>query len=162
MKSEVNKEENMRFGFGLQVVPHRVLTESVSFGRFASETLQWEKWSAFTQNRYLEEVERFTKPGSVAEKKAFFEAHFKSRAAGRTTKTTIEQVTVNETVCGEVQRESLTDKEVRHVEVSDPEVVDSVVPSTDVQAGEVKVTNEEKFHSVALDEVVFFVQASES
>ncbi|KAG2301588.1 hypothetical protein Bca52824_030239 [Brassica carinata] len=71
-----------------EVIPPRgVLKESVSFGRFASETLQWEKWSAFTQNRYLEEVERFTKPGSVAEKKAFFEAHFKNRASGKTTKT---------------------------------------------------------------------------
>ncbi|CAN8253701.1 unnamed protein product [Cochlearia groenlandica] len=79
----------------MMMMPRRVLTESVSFGRFASETLQWEKWSAFTQNRYLEEVERFTKPGSVAEKRAFFEAHFKSRAAsGRATKTKSKQVSV--------------------------------------------------------------------
>uniref|UniRef100_A0A1J3HLJ5 TPX2 C-terminal domain-containing protein n=1 Tax=Noccaea caerulescens TaxID=107243 RepID=A0A1J3HLJ5_NOCCA len=135
-----------------EVVPHRVLTESVSFGRFASETLQWEKWSAFTQNRYLEEVERFTKPGSVAEKKAFFEAHFKSRAAERTTKTTIEEVTVktSDEALREVGKESLIDSDVRHVEVSNPEVVDSVVPSIDVQAGEVKVTKEEKFHSMAV------------
>ncbi|CAA7049760.1 unnamed protein product [Microthlaspi erraticum] len=147
------------------VNPHRVLTESVSFGRFASETLQWEKWSAFTQNRYLEEVERFTKPGSVAEKKAFFEAHFKSRAAaGRTTKTKIEQVNVktsDEALC-EVKKDKLIDSEEVSLvvnEVSNPEVVDSVAPSTsvidetnDVQAGEVKVTTEEKFDSMALDE----------
>lgn len=46
-----------------------------------SESLDWEKWSAFTHNRYLEEVEKYSKPGSVAEKKAYFEAHFKRRRA---------------------------------------------------------------------------------
>ncbi|KAL7135007.1 hypothetical protein ABFS83_11G064100 [Erythranthe nasuta] len=59
----------------------RALTTSVSFGRFMSESLDWEKWSSFTQNRHLEEVERYSKPGSVAEKKAYFEAHFKRRRA---------------------------------------------------------------------------------
>ncbi|KAF4378732.1 hypothetical protein F8388_006183 [Cannabis sativa] len=63
--------------------PCRVLGESISFGRFMSEPLAWEKWSAFTQNRYLEEVERYSKPGSVAEKKAYFEAHYKKKAAER-------------------------------------------------------------------------------
>ncbi|KAJ6351509.1 hypothetical protein OIU78_007432 [Salix suchowensis] len=46
-----------------------------------SESLAWEKWSAFSHNRYLEEVEQFSKPGSVAQKKAYFEAHYKKRAA---------------------------------------------------------------------------------
>ncbi|KAL3649845.1 hypothetical protein CASFOL_006248 [Castilleja foliolosa] len=59
----------------------RALTTSISFGRFESDSLDWEKWSAFTQNRYLEEAERYSKPGSVAEKKAYFEAHFKRRRA---------------------------------------------------------------------------------
>ncbi|CAK9137368.1 unnamed protein product [Ilex paraguariensis] len=45
------------------------------------ETLAWEKWSSFTQNRYMEEVEKYSKPGSVAEKKAYFEAHYKRKAA---------------------------------------------------------------------------------
>ncbi|XP_021292982.1 protein WVD2-like 7 [Herrania umbratica] len=63
--------------------PIRALTESVSFGRFMSESLAWEKWSTFSHNRYLEEVEKFSKPGSVAQKKAFFEAHYKRRAAMR-------------------------------------------------------------------------------
>lgn len=59
------------------------LTTSVSFGRFMSESLAWEKWSSFTQNRYLEEVEKYAKPGSVAEKKAYFEAHYKRKASQR-------------------------------------------------------------------------------
>lgn len=149
--------------FGLQVVvPRRVLTESVSFGRFANETLSWEKWSAFTQNRYLEEVERFTKPGSVAQKKAFFEAHFKNRAAGRVIQTKkIEPVKVkacDEIVCDiDIPKDILVDSqvplvvsngmvmdEVRHGEVSNNEV-NSTVPSvsvidetTDVQTGQVE------------------------
>ncbi|KAF5746507.1 hypothetical protein HS088_TW06G00678 [Tripterygium wilfordii] len=61
----------------------RALTESISFGRFMSESLAWEKWSTFSQNRYLEEVEKFSKPGSVAQKKAYFEAHYKKKAAMR-------------------------------------------------------------------------------
>ncbi|XP_058739438.1 uncharacterized protein LOC131611428 [Vicia villosa] len=57
--------------------------ESVSFGRFTTESLEWEKWSTFSQNqnRYVEEAERFSKPGSVAQKKAFFEEHYKKLAA---------------------------------------------------------------------------------
>jgi regulatory protein YycI of two-component signal transduction system YycFG len=46
-----------------------------------TETLEWEKWSAFSHNRYVEEAERISKPGSVAQKKAFFEAHYKKLAA---------------------------------------------------------------------------------
>lgn len=48
-----------------------------------SESLAWEKWSAFSHNRYLEEVEKFAKPGSVAQKKAYFEAHYRRKAALR-------------------------------------------------------------------------------
>lgn len=53
---------------------------SISFGRFATESLSWEKRSSFSHNRYLEEVEKYSRPGSVIEKKAYFEAHFKKRA----------------------------------------------------------------------------------
>ncbi|XP_048632135.1 protein WVD2-like 7 isoform X5 [Brassica napus] len=60
------------------------LGQSVSFGRFMSEKLDWEKWSSFpTQNRYVAEAERYSRPGSVAQKKAFFEAHYKKLAAAR-------------------------------------------------------------------------------
>ncbi|MCI21387.1 neurofilament heavy polypeptide-like [Trifolium medium] len=59
----------------------KAFEESVSFGRFMTETLEWEKWSTFSHNRYVEEAERISKPGSVAQKKAFFEAHYKKLAA---------------------------------------------------------------------------------
>ncbi|KAL6969499.1 hypothetical protein U1Q18_029212 [Sarracenia purpurea var. burkii] len=54
---------------------------SVSFGRFESDSLSWEKWSSFSTNKYLEEVEKCSTPGSVAQKKAYFEAHYKRIAA---------------------------------------------------------------------------------
>ncbi|KAM0885778.1 hypothetical protein ACQ4PT_030112 [Festuca glaucescens] len=52
------------------------LGESVSFGRFLSEPLDWGKWSAFEHNRYLEEAAGQSRPGSVAQKKAFFEERY--------------------------------------------------------------------------------------
>ncbi|XP_043706742.1 endochitinase A-like [Telopea speciosissima] len=61
--------------------PIHALAESVSFGRFLSESLDWEKWSSFSHNRYLEDVEKYSRPGSVAQKKAYFEAHYKKIAA---------------------------------------------------------------------------------
>ncbi|XP_019423601.1 PREDICTED: protein WVD2-like 7 [Lupinus angustifolius] len=62
-------------------VSNSALQVSVSFGRFESESLSWEKWSTFSPNKYLEEVEKCATPGSVAEKKAYFEAHYKKIAA---------------------------------------------------------------------------------
>lgn len=64
-------------------LPIHALSQSVSFGRFMSESLAWEKWSTFSHNRYVEEAEKFSRPGSVAQKKAFFEAHYKKIAAQR-------------------------------------------------------------------------------
>ncbi|KAH0732672.1 hypothetical protein KY290_004401 [Solanum tuberosum] len=57
------------------------LGESISFGRFTTESLAWDKWSTFPHKRYVEEAERYAQPGSVAQKKAFFEAHYKKIAA---------------------------------------------------------------------------------
>lgn len=65
----------------LQGNPMLALGESISFGRFMSESLSWEKWSTFSHKKYVEEAERYSQPGSVAQKKAFFEAHYKRIAA---------------------------------------------------------------------------------
>ncbi|RDX71806.1 Protein WVD2-like 7, partial [Mucuna pruriens] len=59
--------------------PICALGESISFGKFMTESLNWEKWSTFTHNRYVEEAEKYSKPGSVAAKKAYFEAHYKRK-----------------------------------------------------------------------------------
>lgn len=61
--------------------PVYALGQSISFGKFVSESLAWKKCSTFSHNRYVEEAKRFSRPGSVAQKKAFFEAHFKDLAA---------------------------------------------------------------------------------
>ncbi|XP_054809909.1 protein WVD2-like 7 isoform X2 [Prosopis cineraria] len=66
---------------GETVASNSSLQVSVSFGRFESESLSWEKWSSFSPNKYLEEVEKCATPGSVAQKKAYFEAHYKKIAA---------------------------------------------------------------------------------
>ncbi|KAL9664301.1 hypothetical protein QQ045_019700 [Rhodiola kirilowii] len=64
-------------GEGDSTTPLRSLEVSVSFGRFDNDLLSWGKWSSFSQNKYLEEVEKCATPGSVAQKKAFFEARNK-------------------------------------------------------------------------------------
>ncbi|KAJ4766274.1 TPX2 (targeting protein for Xklp2) protein family [Rhynchospora pubera] len=56
------------------------LGESVSFGRFLTESLDWGRWSSFNQRKYIEEAERYSQPGSVAQKKALFEARYKKAA----------------------------------------------------------------------------------
>ncbi|KFK41522.1 hypothetical protein AALP_AA2G140600 [Arabis alpina] len=52
---------------------------SIFFGRFEKEGLSWERRSSFSHNKYLEEVDKCSKPGSVTEMKAHFEAHFKKK-----------------------------------------------------------------------------------
>ncbi|CAK7327857.1 unnamed protein product [Dovyalis caffra] len=50
---------------------------SISFGRYAADTLAWEKYSVFSHNRRQEELEKFKAPGLVAQKKAYFEEYYK-------------------------------------------------------------------------------------
>ncbi|KAJ4902518.1 protein WVD2-like 7 [Raphanus sativus] len=52
---------------------NRALSQSVSFGRFTTENLEWGKWSSFSHNKYVDEAEKYSQPGSVAQKKAFFD-----------------------------------------------------------------------------------------
>ncbi|GFP84969.1 hypothetical protein PHJA_000640700 [Phtheirospermum japonicum] len=66
----------------LQGNAKHALGESISFGRFMTDqSLSWDKWSTFPHKKYVEEAERYAQPGSVAQKKAFFEAHYKKIAA---------------------------------------------------------------------------------
>ncbi|XP_009339664.2 protein WVD2-like 7 isoform X2 [Pyrus x bretschneideri] len=64
---------------GLSFQADSLHSGSISFGRFENEVLSWEKRSSFSHNRYVEEVEKCLKPGSVIERKAYFEAHFKKK-----------------------------------------------------------------------------------
>ncbi|KAI5055723.1 hypothetical protein GOP47_0029244 [Adiantum capillus-veneris] len=56
------------------------LSESVSFGRFAVDSHSWVKRSSFNHNQYLEELGNCSTPGSVRQKKAYFEAYYKAIA----------------------------------------------------------------------------------
>ncbi|KAK7368215.1 hypothetical protein VNO80_10239 [Phaseolus coccineus] len=65
--------------FSMEFQVDSIHSGSISFGRFENEPLSWERRSSFSHNRYLEEVEKCSKPGSVIQKKAYFEAHFKKK-----------------------------------------------------------------------------------
>ncbi|KAK9675734.1 hypothetical protein RND81_11G026800 [Saponaria officinalis] len=78
---ETPKKVENNMGESVTNVPY--LQQSVSFGRFERDSLCWERWSTFPTNKYLEEVEKCSTPGSVAQKKAYFEAHYKKIAARR-------------------------------------------------------------------------------
>ncbi|GMH01988.1 hypothetical protein Nepgr_003827 [Nepenthes gracilis] len=73
-------EGNIAEPFRLSFQIESMHSGSISFGRFEAESLSWERRSSFSHNRYLEEAEKFSKPGSVTEKAAYFEAHFKKKA----------------------------------------------------------------------------------
>ncbi|KAG9139260.1 hypothetical protein Leryth_011269 [Lithospermum erythrorhizon] len=70
--------ENSTYTINFQADP--LHSGSISFGRFENESLCWERRSSFSHNRYLEDAEKYSRPGSVNEKKAYFEAHFRRRA----------------------------------------------------------------------------------
>ncbi|RID76312.1 hypothetical protein BRARA_B03291 [Brassica rapa] len=72
---------------------NHALNQSISFGKFMTENLEWGKWSTFSHKKYVEEAEKYSRPGSVAQKKAFFEAHYK-RIAEAKKAATEEQPTV--------------------------------------------------------------------
>ncbi|KAL7233315.1 hypothetical protein ACSBR1_017028 [Camellia fascicularis] len=61
--------------------PYCALTTSISFWRFMLESLACEKWSCFSNNQYLEEAKKSSKPGLVAQRKAYFEALYKRNGA---------------------------------------------------------------------------------
>ncbi|XP_010493292.1 PREDICTED: uncharacterized protein LOC104770540 [Camelina sativa] len=62
---------------------NKELAVSVSFGKFENDSLSWEKFSSFSPNKYLEEVEKCATAGSVAQKKAYCESHYKKIAKRR-------------------------------------------------------------------------------
>ncbi|KAL5793315.1 hypothetical protein ACOSP7_001909 [Xanthoceras sorbifolium] len=102
--------------------PIHALGQSVSFGRFVSESLAWEKWSTFSHNKYVEEAEKYSRPGSVAQKKAFFEAHYKKIAAQKAAAALLEQASdaaSSKTEPGE----SETEGEVNNVPTQDSKMM---------------------------------------
>lgn len=108
--------------------PIRALGESISFGRFMSEELDWEKWSTFTHNRYVEEAEKYSKPGSVAAKKAYFEARYKRKAAERAAAWVQEaNALANGTTESSIDTSCIVENEEHDKEIVDYHVVECVV-----------------------------------
>ncbi|KAK4367400.1 hypothetical protein RND71_011192 [Anisodus tanguticus] len=106
----------------LQGTSVHALGESISFGRFMSESLDWEKWSTFSSHkRYVEEAERYAKPGSVAQKKAFFEAHYKKIAAQKAA-ALLEQQDNQENPNYEISKNSSPDSVKPHVKANQEQV----------------------------------------
>ncbi|KAK4753589.1 hypothetical protein SAY87_001693 [Trapa incisa] len=66
------------------------LEVSISSIRLETGTLSWENF-CLSPNKYLQEVEKCATPGSVAQKKAYFEAHHKNINAARKMEMPIDQ-----------------------------------------------------------------------
>lgn len=112
--------------------PMRMLGESISFGRFMSEGLDWERWSAFSHNRYVEEAEKYSKPGSVAAKKAYFEAHYKRKAKEKAAALIQEaNARANGTFDSEIQEGNCTNSTVETESIADSTVAANEQPDKD-------------------------------
>ncbi|KAK1566651.1 hypothetical protein Q3G72_002471 [Acer saccharum] len=123
--------------------PIHALGQSVSFGRFVSDSLAWEKWSTFSHNKYVEEAERYSRPGSVAQKKAFFEAHYKKIAAQKAAAALLEQANTTTTTTTTEPDESQTEAEVNNIIIPTKDSKqDILVDKSEVEATDmVKIQN---------------------
>ncbi|KAL0377353.1 UNVERIFIED_CONTAM: protein WVD2-like 7 [Sesamum radiatum] len=119
--------------------PMHALGDSISFGRFMTESLSWEKWSTFSHKKYVEEAERYAQPGSVAQKKAFFEAHYK-RIAARKAAALLEQ----ENAAKITEAEGVGDNNA----YDEKGVILNSHPDVDVKIEEVKIQEDTKKDSV--------------
>ncbi|KAI3466996.1 hypothetical protein Pfo_023659 [Paulownia fortunei] len=88
---------------------------SISFGRFETEALCWERRSSFSHNRYLEEVEKCSKPGSVTEKKAYFEAHFRKKRINGLSSPESRNETEYQTSQNDISEKAGYDDEINHM-----------------------------------------------
>ncbi|XP_019158065.1 PREDICTED: protein WVD2-like 7 [Ipomoea nil] len=137
------------------------LEVSVSFGKFESDSsLSWEKWSSFSPNKYLEEVEKCSTPGSVAQKKAYFEAHYKKIAARK-----VDQLEEPEKLVEEVEPDNSRPEESSKQEAPFEVVENGFGPSNGGERSEAEVqleptiicpldsetANESKDASIAID-----------
>ncbi|KAL6899757.1 hypothetical protein ACP4OV_006415 [Aristida adscensionis] len=115
---------------------------SVSFGRFASESLSWEKRSVFAHNRRQEEISKLTAPGLVAQKKAFFEEYYKrarqlkAQGTAQQAEATLEAERSNEnTLVHSSQAEQVTSEDQEAGAPSSSFVPSSEVSSSDERKG---------------------------
>ncbi|XP_035544795.1 protein WVD2-like 7 isoform X4 [Juglans regia] len=85
---------------------------SISFGRFAVESLAWEKRSVFSHNRCQEELEKFKAPGFVAQKKAYFEEYYGRVRAMAALQVKQQQTTHPDSTSSTTQEENAVDADL--------------------------------------------------
>nr|VDD12363.1 unnamed protein product [Brassica oleracea] len=120
------------------------LSQSVSFGRFTTESLEWGKWSSFSHKKYVDEAEKYSQPGSVAQKKAFFDAHYKRIAEAKKAKQQVQPESVAVLLN---TLETLTKDEVKEEERGETELVlcgEELVSSIEKDEEEPKRTSEQE------------------
>ncbi|KAK6157605.1 hypothetical protein DH2020_011853 [Rehmannia glutinosa] len=114
---------------------------SISFGRFENEILCWERRSSFSHNRYLEEVEKCSKPGSVIEKKAYFEAHFRKKGILRLSSPESQNNEIEyQTSENDISEKTSYDEEINHLneEAHSPTKIGSLISTHSGSEIEVK------------------------
>lgn len=129
------------------------LEVSVSFGRFENDALSWEKWSSFSPNKYLEEVGSLSTPGSVAQKKAYFEAHYKKIAARKAEELEQEQsmnpvFPISDMSCKEDRIANSSENDIEFSLSSDERLVGEVVEEAEAcvtALTNVAIEDEEKY-----------------
>ncbi|KAE8809528.1 hypothetical protein D1007_13815 [Hordeum vulgare] len=90
---------------------------SVSFGRFELESLSWEKWSVFTNDKRHEEFVKFN--GLVAQKKAYFEEYYKKIRELKASQQQIQQTELTLEYSGDGSDSSQTE-DMPHEELETP------------------------------------------
>ncbi|KAH0885823.1 hypothetical protein HID58_061919 [Brassica napus] len=116
------------------------LSQSVSFGRFTTESLEWGKWSSFSHKKYVDEAEKYSQPGSVAQKKAFFDRIAEAKKAKQQVQPESVAVLLN-------TLETLTKDEVKEEERGETELVlcgEELVSSIEKDEEEPKRTSEQE------------------
>uniref|UniRef100_A0A0D9WGN1 TPX2 C-terminal domain-containing protein n=1 Tax=Leersia perrieri TaxID=77586 RepID=A0A0D9WGN1_9ORYZ len=107
---------------------------SISFGRFELESLAWEKWSVFANDRRHEEFGKFN--GLVAKKKAYFEEYFKRIRELKALQQQNQQTELNIEYSGDGSDSSQTGEDVPTADQGSPSgsatLLDSMV-QTEVQ-----------------------------
>ncbi|KAF7028567.1 hypothetical protein CFC21_040465 [Triticum aestivum] len=90
---------------------------SVSFGRFELESLSWEKWSVFSNDKRHEEFVKFN--GLVAQKKAYFEEYYKKIRELKASQQQIQQTELTLEYSGDGSDSSQTE-DMPHEELETP------------------------------------------
>ncbi|XP_072970346.1 uncharacterized protein [Typha angustifolia] len=124
-----------------QEVPQMGVHGSISFGRYAVESLSWEKRSIFTFNRCQEELDKLKRPGLVAQKKAYFEEYYRRIRALKVLEVNPQsELTLDYAGDGSISGQSNEDELAAQVESFD----DGTEKATDLREATTKVILEEE------------------